>query len=178
VSGHGVAAGTLMSLTKGAVRARLLAGVSLSDLVSGLNRVLIDLSAANMFVTLAAIRLDGEGEAEVCLAGHLPILQYRRETGRVSRLPNESVPLGILDGAEFATTAVPCRAGDVFAILTDGLTEVEDREGQELGVDGVEALMASSGDCPLEELYGAVMSTVARQGPQVDDQTLLLVRVL
>jgi hypothetical protein len=95
VSGHGVAAGTLMSLTKGAMRARLLAGVSLSELVRDLNRVLLDLSSSNMFVTFAGIRLGGPGVAEVCLAGHLPILLFRHGSGQVERLPNESVPLGM-----------------------------------------------------------------------------------
>jgi sigma-B regulation protein RsbU (phosphoserine phosphatase) len=177
VSGHSVAAGTLMSLTKGAVRARLLAGVPLSKLVSDLNRVLIELSSPNMFVTFAAIRLDGDGEGEACLAGHLPILHYRPETARVSRLPNESVPLGILADAVFRTTTVSCRRGDLFAILTDGLTEVEDQSGRELGVEGVEKLMPEVGDRSLAEIHDAVMRAVARHGPQRDDQTLLLVRV-
>jgi hypothetical protein len=178
VSGHGVAAGTLMSLTKGAVRARLLAGVPLANLVGDLNHVLMELSSPNMFVTFAAIRLDGDGEAEVCLAGHLPILHFRPETARVGRLPNESVPLGILADAEYRTTKVPCRRGDLFAILTDGLTEVEDESGKELGVEGVERLMPQIGDRPLAEIHDAVMRAVARHGPQRDDQTLLLVRVL
>jgi hypothetical protein len=177
VSGHGVAAGTLMSLTKGAMRARLLAGVSLSELVRDLNRVLLDLSSSNMFVTFAGIRLGGPGVAEVCLAGHLPILLFRHGSGHVERLPNESVPLGILKDVEFEATTVPCGAGDVFAIPTDGLTEVENDRGEELGVDGVERLIGRDPDRPLEEIHKSVMAAVGKHGPQLDDQTLLLIRV-
>jgi hypothetical protein len=178
VSGHGVAAGTLMSLSKGAMRARLLAGVPLSELVTDLNRVLLDLSSPNMFVTFAGIRLNGPGEAEVCLAGHLPILHFRKARGDVERLPNQSVPLGLLAEAEYAATPVSCGPGDVFAILTDGLTEVENGAGEELGVDGVERLIAAERDRPLREAHQAVMSAVRAHGPQVDDQTLLLIRPL
>jgi hypothetical protein len=177
VSGHGVAAGTLMSLTKGAMRARLLAGVPLDQLLTDLNRVLLDLSSPNMFVTLAAIRLAGPGEAEVCLAGHLPILHFEGGVGPAKRLLNQSVPLGILPDAGFETTTFACRSGDVFAILTDGLTEVEDVEGDELGVEGVEELLSGHLDRPLPELHATVMEGVGRHGPQHDDQTLLLVRV-
>jgi hypothetical protein len=178
VSGHGVAAGTLMSLTKGALRARLLAGVPLSSLVTDLNRVLLDLSSPNMFVTLAGIRLDNPGEAEVCLAGHLPILHFKRGADQAERWPNESLPLGLLPDAEFVATPVPCDAGDVFAILTDGLTEVENDAGEDLGVDGVERLIGQDLDRPLQEVHQSVMAAVGRHGPQVDDQTLLLIRVL
>jgi hypothetical protein len=178
VSGHGVAAGTLMSLTKGAVRARLLAGVPLDQLLTDLNRVLLDLSSPNMFVTLAAIRLSGPGEAEACLAGHLPILHFEGGVGPAKRVHNQSVPLGILPDAGFQTTTLACRSGDAFAILTDGLTEVESLEGGELGVEGVEKLIVRSLHRPLREVHGAVMEGVGRHGPQHDDQTLLLVRVL
>jgi len=177
VSGHGVAAGTLMSLTKGAMRARLLSTVSLSALVGDLNRVLFDLSSPNMFVTLAAIRLAGAGEAEVCLAGHLPILHFERGVGPARRLPNQSVPLGIVRDAAFEAMRVRCQSGDVFAILTDGLTEVENAAGEELGVDGVEKLVGRSLARSLPELHSAVMEGVERHGPQLDDQTLLLIRV-
>jgi hypothetical protein len=178
VSGHGVAAGTLMSLTKGAIRARLLAGVPLSELLGDLNRVLFDLSSPNMFVTFAGVRFDGSSAAEVCLAGHLPILHFERENARVAQLPNESVPLGIMADAEFGTVSVPFGAGDVFAILTDGLTEVEDDASGELGVDGVGRLIARHLDRPLDEIHESVMAAVGNHGPQLDDQTLLLVRAL
>ena len=178
VSGHGVAAGTLLSLTKGAMRARLLAAVPLAALVTDLNRVLFDLSAPNMFVTFAGIRFAVPERAEVCLAGHLPILHFRRKTGRVERLPNESVPLGILADAEFRATAVSFDSGDVFAILTDGLTEVENEGGEELGVGGVEQLIGRDLDRPLEEIHQSVMVAVEQHGRQLDDQTLLLIRAL
>jgi len=177
VSGHGVAAGTLMSLTKGAMRARLLAGVPLSELVGDLNRVLIDLSSPNMFVTFAGIRFGDSSTAEVSLAGHLPILHFERGSGKAAQLPNESVPLGILADAEFGTASIPFGTGDVFAILTDGLTEVENAVGEELGVDGVELLIGRDLDRSLEEIHRSVMAAVGKHGPQLDDQTLLLIRV-
>jgi len=178
VSGHGVAAGTLMSLTKGAMRARLLAGVPLSRLLGDLNRVLIDLSSPNMFVTFAGIRFGGSSPAELCLAGHLPILHFPRGSRRATQWPNESVPLGILADAHFEATSVPFDSGDVFAILTDGLTEVENDSGEELGVDGVERLIGQALDRSLEEIHRSVMAAVGEHGPQLDDQTLLLIRVL
>ena len=62
--------------------------------------------------------------------------------------------------------------------LTDGLTEVENDAGEDLGVDGVERLIGQDLDRPLQEVHESVMAAVGRHGPQVDDQTLLLIRVL
>jgi hypothetical protein len=176
VSGHGVAAGTLMSLTKGALRSRVLAGVPLSTLVGDLNRVLLDLSSPNMFVTLAALRFGQPGAVEACLAGHLPILHFRAGDGAAQHLSNQNLPLGLLPDVVFETRTVTYGPGDVFAILTDGLTEVESAAGDELGVEDVQALLARSLDRPLPELHATVMEGVKAHGPQLDDQTLLLIR--
>jgi serine phosphatase RsbU (regulator of sigma subunit) len=177
VSGHGVAAGTLMSLTKGALRSRVLAGVSLSTLVGDLNRVLLDLSSPNMFVTLAALHFGDGDTVEVCLAGHLPILHFRERDGAVHALRNQNLPLGLLPGTTFETSKVTYGAGDLFAILTDGLTEVENEAGEEFGVEGVERLIGRSINRPLAHIHAAVVDGVGAHGPQLDDQTLLLIRV-
>jgi hypothetical protein len=177
VSGHGVAAGTMMAMVKSAARVKLLDGVKLDALVADLNRVLFQLKGEGMFVTISALRFHADGAVEVAVAGHLPLLRIRAHSGDVDVLPNEHVPLGILEDAPFWSRELRGERGDLFVLITDGLTEVEDAKGEELGWERIRDLVVSIRTQPLPAIHAAVMETVAAHGPQADDQTLVLARV-
>jgi len=65
----------------------------------------------------------------------------------------------------------------VLALVSDGLMEVFDREDQEYGLDRIERVVAENAGRPLRELFDTLMADVRRHGTQLDDQSLLLVRV-
>ncbi len=171
VTGHGVPAGVTMSMVKSAIRMRLRQAPALVTLIRDLNDLLIELGRPGVFVTLAAVHLDGAGSAECGLAGHPPLLHHRRASGSLER-----PPLGVVPGFEFTTRTVTLEHGDVLAALTDGVTEVLDRQGQELGLDGFAEALRSVSDRPLREAHASLLNTVRRFGSQTDDQTLLLMR--
>jgi sigma-B regulation protein RsbU (phosphoserine phosphatase) len=176
VSGHGVAAGLLMGMVKSAARMRLASAASAGELLDDLNRVLFPLKAANMFVTCACLRHAGGGTLEYALAGHLPVLHWRAADGTMAELAGPHLPLGIVADHEYAPSTVSFASGDLFAVLTDGLTEVADAQGRELGLEGVKRLVAGNADRPLDALMEAVMTGTRAHGTPHDDQTLLLVR--
>jgi sigma-B regulation protein RsbU (phosphoserine phosphatase) len=177
VSGHGVPAGTLMAGLKSAARMRLRAPGSISELLDDLNAVLLEIKRSNMFATAACLRLPLRGDATYALAGHLPVLHFRPSTGEVDRLTNGELALGILAGQTYAETTVRVREGDTIALVTDGVTEVEDRTGREFGLEGIEAVLRARGDEPLDRLLEAILAAARAHGPQRDDQTVLLVRI-
>jgi len=85
--------------------------------------------------------------------------------------------LGILAGQTYSESTVAVGDGDVLAVVTDGLTDVEDRKGREMGLYGIEAVLRARGDGSLEQLLDAILEAARAHGPQRDDQTALLVRV-
>jgi serine phosphatase RsbU (regulator of sigma subunit) len=129
-----------------------------------------------MFVTGAAVRLEGD-RGEFCGAGHGPILHYSEESGALELLESESPPLGVVEDEVFAARSVSFRTGDVFLLMTDGLTEVFASNGSMLGQAPIERLLCSLADRPLSEIYAGIMAAVQSYGRQSDDQTLLLMRV-
>ncbi len=176
VSGHGVGAGTMMAMMKSAARVKLMDGTKLDALVHDLNRVMFQLKGDGMFATIAALRFHVDGSVEVAVAGHLPLLRVRA-SGEVDVLPNEHVPLGILEDASFWSRDLRGEPGDLFVLITDGLTEVENARGEELGWERIRDIAAAARTRPLPEIHAAVMNAVTSHGPQADDQTLVLVRV-
>jgi hypothetical protein len=174
VAGHGVPAGTLMAMMKSALRLRLPAREGLDIVLADLNRLLIEMRRPERFVTLACMRFDGRGAAEYVLAGHLPIL--RIGPGGLQRLDNQSLPLGIQEGAAFAVRRVEVASGDLFAIFTDGLSEIRDAAGREFGMERLEWLLVERAGRSLTDLHRLIIEAVGRHGRQLDDETLLLIR--
>lgn len=178
VSGHGIPAGVLMGMVKTAVRQGLRFGQSLPALLDGLNRVLPAVKEPQMYVTLAALQFDSPADVRYIVAGHPPLLHYRHSKQDVIRCGMEQFPLGLFPDVAYASNRVCCGPGDIFALVTDGLTEVACARGEEFGLTRVEELLRQNAARPLPEIFEAVLAAVALHGAQQDDQTLLLVRVL
>ena len=180
VSGHGVGAGVLMGMVKSAARMKLSAPDSAGDLPAlfeQLNRVLTPLRKPGMFLTMAGLRYDGSPELELSLAGHLPILRYCAALDRIEERSISQVAIAMFDDQRFSSTRIPFAPGDVFALITDGLTEVFDAHDQELGLDAIKDVVRAGARRPLPALSESMVSTARAHGRQMDDQTLLLIRV-
>lgn len=183
VSGHGVRAGVVMGMVKSAVRTRLLTPAELPSLLDDLNRVLAGSVEPGMFATFAALRFraaaagGAEMDVEYALAGHLPIFHIR-DGATLAELPNDRLPLGLIAEETYVSGRTTARPGDVFALYTDGLTEVADASERQLGHEALGVILARHAPRPLAEAHAAVFAEVAAHGPQLDDQTLVLVRVV
>lgn len=175
---HGVPAGVFMAMIKSAIRTRLLGAHALETLVADLNEVLVQVTGPSMFATFACLHVEAPRRVTVALAGHLPVLHFETATGRLHLVHNEHPPLGIVAGQRFATTAVAAAAGDLFVLFTDGLTEVRNEAGQEFGEERLQRLVAENAQRPLAALHAALLGAVRDFGPQHDDQTLVLMRLL
>jgi phosphoserine phosphatase RsbU/P len=178
VSGHGVPAGVLMSMTKSAVRMWLASRPHDSALLPDVNSVLKPLLAPNMFVTFAYAAWNGGPALAFSSAGHVPLLHYRATAGRIEQCSVSNLPLGILLAQGFASSRLHFDRGDILAIVSDGFTETFDSAYREFGIAGIEEVLQSTADRELMEISSELRTRVRRHGSQRDDQTILLVRRL
>src|SRR5262249_4377496 len=176
VSGHGVGAGLLMGMVKSAARMQLRSSPPLDQLLNDLNVVLIDLKRPEMFVTFAGLQFTCAPTLQFSVAGHLPILHYRAADATLEELSIRQVPLAMFDDQTFSAASIASAPGDLFVILTDGLTEVFDGSDREFGLERVEALVSEHARAPLDRLQDALLTAVRGHGPQLDDQTVLMIR--
>jgi len=175
VSGHGVTPGVLMAMFKAAVRTRMVSGCDASSLVAGVHETLYPLKTSNMFVTAGFIHARAD-RLSLVLAGHPPLLHFRRRDGEVGEYSSSDLPLGILPQQSFSARELECQPGDILLLLTDGITEASNPMGVELGSEPVKAAFRHSCDAPLPEIFRNIHELALRQGKQQDDQTMLLVR--
>ncbi len=180
VSGKGVGAGMIASGVHASVR--LLAGTAddLADLAGRINRYLASATADNRFATFGMVKIDPDGGMRAINAGHLPLL-VRRVDGTVEQINSSGLPLGILEAATYSESAALLNPGDVVVLFTDGLTEAEDGDDEEFGVDRVAAVVASVANPTADGLCDAILEAVdAHTGgaPLQDDATLVVVERL
>jgi len=176
VSGHGVSSGVLMAMFKTAMRTRLPEGDSPAQALNGVHRALFPLKPPNMFVTVAVLQSNTENQIHFASAGHPPVLHYHRKSRSVTEYPPQDAPLGLLDGQSFSESTIESLPGDVLLILTDGLSEVFDRHGNELGLETIKSAFTEHAQLPLPDLLSRLRAVAQDFGGQSDDQTILLAR--
>ncbi|MEU6366959.1 SpoIIE family protein phosphatase [Streptomyces sp. NPDC046931] len=139
VQGHGVQAAATMGQLRSAVRAFAFGDHAPHQVMSGTNRLLIDLDPGQ-FASCCYVRLDPvTGHARAARAGHpQPLLRHPDGRTDVLDLPGGLV-LGVDPQARYPVTHLRLEPGAVLALYTDGLVE---QPGADID-DGVEALRAA-----------------------------------
>lgn len=178
VSGHGVPAGVLMSMTKSAVRMWLSSRTHDSALLSDMNSVLKPLLTPNMFVTFAYAAWNGSPDLAFSSAGHVPLVHCRASDGSVEQCSVPNLPLGILPNQHFTSSTIHFECGDVLAIVSDGFTETFDSKDREFGLNAIAKIVQNGRDKELKQTSAEIRERVRKYGQQKDDQTILLIRRL
>lgn len=112
-------------------------------------------------------------------AGHNPALLVRTD-GSVERLGATGPPLGLLPSAPFGYGQTTLAPGDLLVLYTDGFVEAENPEGEEYGLDRLQAVCLGSARDG-EELATALdrdLEGFVRGVPFADDRTLVTARRL
>ena len=180
VAGKGTPASLLMASAHAFVHA--LAGTTTpAELVSRLNRFLFARSQASRFVTLFYAELDpGSRRLVYVNAGHVP--PYRlAASGSASRLLEGGPALGLLPDAAYAIGEVTLEAGELVALVTDGVSEAmspDDREfGDERVVEALRGSPRASASAVLGDLVAAVNAWAGARGGS-DDLTAVILKAL
>ncbi|MER7112083.1 SpoIIE family protein phosphatase, partial [Streptomyces sp. NPDC000229] len=173
VQGHGVAAAATMGQLRSAVRAFALSGHDPEEVLSGTNRLLIDLDAGQ-FATCCYIVLDAAtGITRAVRAGHLqPLLRHPDGTTEVLELPG-GVVLGVDPEASYPVTELRLAPGDVLALFTDGLVE-EPGTDIDLGIERLRGAFSGIGTLPLADTAERLIREARAAGDRPDDIALLL----
>jgi serine phosphatase RsbU (regulator of sigma subunit) len=175
VSGHGVSSGLVMGMVKSAVRMALFDAIPMPQLANRLNRLLSAQLDAATYVTFAAIERRADGRFEALTAGHPPLLVFE-DDGSVEQVATDNVPFGFVEDWTFVSTPVDLTPSSTVALVTDGLFEVFDRRGRDLGLESLTQGLAVARTMPLDAIATTLFEQVRQFGPQQDDQSLLLIR--
>jgi serine phosphatase RsbU (regulator of sigma subunit) len=183
VCGKGLHAALVAATVHSLVHAGLRTGAGLADLMQNLNEYLCEYLPENSFVTMVTAVVDPRtGEIECVNAGH-PAAMIFDPGGEVRQLQSAAnLPLG-LAARPVQVQRERIASGQLLAMFTDGLTDLEDPTGRKVGVPQLEAHLRSvyasaaglSAGQVADRLKGFLQEVLAGSLP-ADDCTFLLAR--
>jgi serine phosphatase RsbU (regulator of sigma subunit) len=144
VSGKGVPASLFMALGKSLCKSCALRGeADVGAIINHANREISRDNPEMMFITLFAGVLNlSTGEMQFCNAGHdAPFLLRPGEPPRTLQ-GDGGPPLCVLEDYVYAAETCALRPGDSICLITDGVTEAMNGQGELMGRFRVEALLA------------------------------------
>lgn len=175
VSGKGVPAALVMSVTQSLFRAISAHETNPSKIVISMNNSMSENNESNMFITFFCGILDlTTGLLRYCNAGHNPPML---NTEKLPVLPN--FPLGVMPGMVFQEQETRLGYDDTLFLYTDGLTEAENASTEQFGEERMEAFLGTKRNA--QALLDAMQEAVdcfVNDAPQSDDLTVLVIHYM
>jgi sigma-B regulation protein RsbU (phosphoserine phosphatase) len=177
-TGHGAAAALLTTLAKLLFHHGSVERDAPGKIMQTVNNDFRSIFGGQSFMTAMCVALDpASGSAIVVGAGHPPLLVARHK-GATESVASIAPPLGLVEQAEFAETAIQLEPGDAFLLYTDGLFRWSKEERNRMNVQQLERILnhsAPSAEALLKRVLAQTApATAAKTSP--DDMTVLAVR--
>ncbi|MCY4592616.1 MAG: SpoIIE family protein phosphatase [Alphaproteobacteria bacterium] len=179
VSGKGVPAALFMMSSR-----TLLKGATIgfsggpADVLKEVNQLLCNNNETAMFVTLFfGVYNPGTGDFVYANGGHnLPLLVHADGSATTLDRTEEGIALGVLPEADYSASRIRLEPGESLVLYTDGVTEAEDEDQHQFGLERLIALFLGSPPTDAEQTNRNVFDAVREftgAAPQFDDITCL-----
>ena len=181
VSGHGIGPAMLMAETRAYLRILTRNRNDLSLILTRANTMVGEDVGEERFVTMLLAKLDPEkGTLVHASAGQSPAFILGSDGAVKSELRRTGMPLGVMRDAEY-TVSKPLRLvkGDVLVLLTDGLEEAANPEGELFGVDRILETVHRNRQSKAAKIVESVFETLKEfsgNTEQVDDLTMIVAK--
>src|SRR5229473_583186 len=177
VAGKGVPAALLMSATAATMQLEANHDRNMLEQVERLNAEIGAVSDPERYVTLLLAEIDTRKLViQYVNCGHNPALLFRPNAGTLTRLNSSCPPIGLSPEEMCELASVDLLAGDVLVFYTDGVTEAENRSGEEFGMERLSATVRRGSSLSAEELMTNIYNSAADFcGDDFDDDVTILV---
>ncbi len=181
VSGHGVAAGTMVSAAKAGVYPLVHEGIyDPSEILHSLNETMLATTQQSLLMTMACVSLDAStGKLTFANAGHVLPYLWRRKQRQWQMLEASGLPLGKSIDADYRSTEIELtlEVGDRLFLFTDGVVEEESPTGEPFGYDRLENILNQCGDVEPDAFRDYLMRALEQHcaGREFEDDVTIVV---
>ena len=177
VSGKGVPAALFMMSSRTLLKGAAIGSADPATVLNTVNGVLSDDNAEMMFVTVLYAVFDPETRTYTYASGGHDSPLVVHADGTATLLPHTGgVALGVMPGIEYQTHSVTLKEGDTVLLYTDGVTEAQNSDGVQFGLERIRETFRERAPEGPETATSEVFSAVrefAGDAPQFDDITCL-----
>ncbi len=177
-TGHGLRAGMMVTATKSLFN-ELVREPDSPELMRRCSRSLKAMNLRGLFMALTIVRINGK-RLTITSAGMPAALLYRAAEQRVEELLFKSMPLGSITNYVYKQQEATIAAGDVLVLLSDGLPERFNANGEMLGDDAAVRVLCETTQLSPAEIIQRLVQLGDEWGgarPQDDDATFVVVQM-
>jgi sigma-B regulation protein RsbU (phosphoserine phosphatase) len=180
VCGHGLGSALIMAETRAYLRSLAPSCADPAMIVSQLNPVLGEhFEGGGQYVTLLLARIEvADRRLTYASAGHTPGYVLDRSGAVTAVLESTALPLGMFaDARPGSSVDVALRAGDLFVLLTDGITEAESPDGTTFEAERALEVVRAHRHQPARDIVGHLREAIlafSGGAPARDDLTVVV----
>ena len=184
VSGHGIAAGLLMTTARALIRSRAAQPGSLAQIVTDVNRNLTqDVYETGRFTTLFYLAVDPHNHLlKWVRAGHDAALLYDPVSETFESLYGEGLALGWDENYQYEENErTGLTKGQIIFLGTDGIWETFNLTGEPFGKEPLKDIIRRNAAACADEIMNEILTALTnyRQGREPeDDVTLVVIKVV
>jgi hypothetical protein len=184
VSGHGIAAGLLMTTARALIRSRSAQPGTLSEIVTDVNRDLtLDIYDTGRFTTLLYLTVDTQNHlVKWVRAGHDAPLLYDPVSDRFEELYGSGLALGWDENYPYEENQrTGLTKGQIIFMGTDGIWETFDLNNKPFGKKPLKDIIRRNAAASAEDIRNKILDALAhhRQGQEPeDDVTLIVIKMI
>jgi len=180
VSDKGMSAALYMALTRSLIHAEAKRSSSPRKVLLSVHRLLLDMSQADMFVTVFYGVLDpAQSNLRYARAGHDRPLLFSPTTGEWRFLTGKGTVLGFVEEVSLEEVSVDLRPGDLLIFYTDGITDANSPAGEFFGSERLRETVCAAGGLGADDMCDHIFEHVDQfqtGAVQHDDMALLVVK--
>jgi len=180
-TGHGIGPALSVTQVRAMLRMAVRAGEPLPSIVHHLNEQLRADLPDGRFITAWFGELCAADQTLTSFsAGQAPILRYNAKGDAFDVMEADTLPLGVVDNLEIEVgEPYQMGAGDIVAVISDGIFEAAGSSGQQFGTARVVDVITSARTKSPAEIIAAVRAAVAAHtagAPAEDDRTGIIIK--
>ncbi len=180
-TGHGIGPALSATQIRAMLRMAVRCGTDLEHIVQNVNQQLCDDLYGGRFITAWLAIVDSKsGTLTSFSAGQAPMLHFHADSRETEIIDADAPPFGILHDLEVPSN--PGRAmqpGDIFAVLSDGILEMSNAEGEHFGVERAVQVILRHHEGTAGLIVTRLRQALAQFTPgmkSVDDRTAIIVK--
>jgi serine phosphatase RsbU (regulator of sigma subunit) len=177
-TGHGMKSGTVVSAAKALFKAWSHLPET-NDILQKMSESLKKMGFSRMYMAMIVAKLSGD-KLSISTAGMPNPLIWRKSTGEIEEINLQGMPLGTFSGFDYQLESFHLMKDDTVILMSDGLPELSNPSGEQIGHDRVLSLFRENADKSAQEIVDILLEKAREwcscDAPD-DDLTLLTIKV-
>lgn len=177
-TGHGLKAGTLVSMMKSLFVSESVR-LDIAKFFVSANETLKKMSLSQMMMAFAMINIHGD-KIRIANAGIPPVYIYRKNKNFVEEINLTGLPIGAMRNSKYEVYENEINHGDVILMMSDGMPELQNHANEMYGYDRLKRVFAENAEKNSNDIISALKAeSLVWSGEKEpdDDLTFVVIKI-